>query len=264
MDNEFSKQREGIGSREWSESIADFQVGCTNDCKYCYARDMLMAAGMMKERKEWLNERIRWHTVNWQWEKKPGVIMFPTLHDITPKNLDAAITFLTNMLKAGNKVLLVSKARPKCIETICQTLERFKDQILFRFTIGTTDDKVSKFWEPGAPLPGERIEALKIARRYGYQTSVNMEPMLGGADMAIQTYHAVIPHITDTVWIGTMFWSVIRAESTPENMRALQEIRHLQSDAEILRLVDALQDQPKVRWRHSIKEIISQNSKLTG
>lgn len=256
MENEFSKQRNGTGSREWSESIADFQVGCSNDCIYCYARDALMIAGLIKSRDEWLNEKIRWHTVHWQWEKRPGVIMFPTTHDITPHNIDAAVMFLTNMLDAGNKVLLVSKPKPECIETICQTFERFKDQILFRFTIGTTDDNVSKFWEPGAPLPGERIEALKIARRFGYQTSVNMEPMLGGTDMAIQTYHAVIPYVKETVWIGTMYWNMIRAEPTPENMRAIQEIRHLQSDAEILRLVDVLQDQPKVRFRHSIKQVI--------
>ena len=73
--------------------------------------------------------------------------------------------------------------------------------------------------------------------------------------MAIQTYHAVIPYVEETVWIGKM--NLIEwVESTPKNMRAIQELEHLQSDAEILRLVDVLQDQPKVRWRHSIKQVI--------
>lgn len=256
MLNEFSEQRNGTGSREYSECIADFQVGCSNNCLYCYARDMAIRWGQIKSRDEWLNEKIRWWTVNGRWAKKPGVVMSPTLHDITPNNIDAAVIFLTNILDAGNKVLIMSKPNPECIETICQTFERFKDQILFRLTIDTTDDNVSKFWEPGAPLPGERIDALKTARCSGYQTSVSIEPMLGGTDMAIQTYHAVIPYVTETVWIGLMNWNRIREESTPEIMRAIREIRHLQSDAEILRLVNVLQDQPKVRWRHSIKQVI--------
>lgn len=257
MENEFSQQRNGTGTREWSESIADFQLGCSNDCLYCYARDMALRFGQIKSRDEWLNEKIRWWTVHRRWAKRTGVIMFPTTHDITPNNIDAAVIFLTNILDAGNKVLIVSKPNPECIETIYQTFERFKDQILFRFTIGTTDVNISKFWEPGAPLPGERIDALKTARCFGYQTSVSMEPMLGGTDMAIQTYHAIIPYVEETVWIGKMNWNRIREESTPKNMRAIQEIRHLQSDAEILRLVDVLQDQPKVRWRHSIKQVLN-------
>ena len=263
MLNEFSQQRNGTGSREWSECVGDFQVGCSYNCLYCYARDMAIRWNKIKSRDEWPDEKIRWWTVNEKWAKRPGVVMAPTLHDITPHNIDAAVIFLTNILDAGNKVLVMSKPNPECIETICQKFERFKDQILFRFTINTTDDNVSKFWEPGAPLPGERIEALKTACCSGYQTSVSMEPMLGGADMAIQTYHAVIPYVTDTVWIGLMNWNRIREESTPEIMRAMREIQYLQRESELLRLMDALQDQPKVHFRYSIKEVIKSHIKCS-
>lgn len=263
MEKEFSQQRNGTGTREWSENSADFQLGCSHDCLYCYARDMALRFGQIKSRDEWLNEKIRSWSVHGRWAKRTGVIMFPTTHDITPHNIDTAVIFLANILEAGNKVLLVSKPNLKCIETICQTFAGFKDQILFRFTISTTDDTISKFWEPGAPLPGERIEALKTARSFGYPTSVSMEPMLGGTDMAIQTYYAIIPYVEETVWIGKMNWDRIREESTPEILRAIQEIRHLQRDAEILRLVDVLQDQPKVRWKYSIKQVIKSHKECS-
>jgi hypothetical protein len=42
--------------------------------------------------------------------------MFPSSHDISPKNADLAIGFLEKMLKAGNDVLVVSKPHLDVVE----------------------------------------------------------------------------------------------------------------------------------------------------
>lgn len=62
--------------------------------------------------------------------------MFPSLHDITPFNLDACIRFVKLMLKKGNRLLIVSKPRLECIRRVLHELDEFKEQILFRFAIG--------------------------------------------------------------------------------------------------------------------------------
>jgi DNA repair photolyase len=181
--------------------------------------------------------------------------MFPSAHDITPFNLDAYVRVARLMLEAGNKLLIVSKPNYDCIARLCDEFRKFKEQILFRFTIGTTENAVAAHWEPGAPAPTERVEALAFAHRMGYRTSVSAEPLLGGLDTAQALLEAVRPYVTDTVWIGKM--NKIRARvdmSVPENKERALEIERVQTDAEVLRLFNALDGDPQVRWKDSIHE----------
>ena len=55
-----------------------------------------------------------------------------------------------------------------------------REQLLFRFTVGSAKDDVLSFWEPGAPTFAERMASLELAWAHGYQTSVSCEPMLDG------------------------------------------------------------------------------------
>lgn len=257
MKEQFDKNREGTGTREWSESNYNIQFGCKHGCLYCYAKEMALRFKRISSHEEWANERIRGGAVNRKWSKVEGVIMFPTTHDITPDNLPYAITALKNMLAPGNSVLIVSKPHFDCIRTICDELSAFKSQILFRFTIGTLNDDLSKFWEPGAPSPFERICSLEYAFERGFQTSVSMEPMLWGYAEAIRTFHRVKLFVTDTVWIGKM--NKIRScvdMSNLDNKFMVEEIERSQCDEAIKTLVDTLKDEPKVRWKDSIKRVI--------
>jgi DNA repair photolyase len=261
MLNEFSQQRNGTGTKEWAEINAHIQKGCSNNCQYCYARANALRFGQIQERSQWQHEIIDPSAVNKRWSKRNGVIMFPTTHDITLSNLDAVIVALRNMLLPGNNVLVVSKPRLDCIVAICDELREFQDRVLFRFTIGSIDWKTCIFWEPGAPEPHDRIAALSYARGKGFKTSVSMEPMLGGADMAIETYYAVEPFVTDSIWIGKMNKIRSRVDvSIPENLAAAELLETLQRDEEILRLVDALGNEPKVMWKDSIQAVIKRHS----
>ena len=224
----------------------------------CYARANALRFKKIKSREEWTQEKINWRAVAKPCRKREGVTMFPTTHDITQKNLPAVLAFLDNILAPGNKVLIVSKPDPICITAICSSFKCFQAQILFRFTIGTTDPELSKFWEPGAPLPEERIAALHIAHEFGYQTSVSMEPMLAGTNMAIDTFKAVQKYVTETIWIGKMNRMRERIEPTPANLRAIGWIEAYQKDSEILKLVAVLKDEPQVRWKDSIKAVIGE------
>lgn len=75
--------------------------------------------------------------------------MFPTTHDIHPTNLPECITVLTRMLVEGNKVLVVTKPWLDCVKGLCRDLRTYKVQVAFRFTIGSDDDAILQYWEPG-------------------------------------------------------------------------------------------------------------------
>ena len=126
--------------------------------------------------------------------------MVPSSHDITPAHLSECLTFLKNILSPGNEVLIVSKPHLDCVKAICNELCGFKDKILFRFTIGSSDSNTLKFWEPNAPDFAERLESLKYAFSEGYQTSVSSEPMLD--DNIGDVIDQVSPFVTDTIWLG--------------------------------------------------------------
>jgi len=178
-------------------------------------------------------------------------------HDITPYYLPSYIRTLENILKAGNDVLVVSKPHFACVQELCTKFSEYKNNIEFRFTIGTFEDKVSKFWEPGAPLPLERLKALKHAYDAGYKTSVSMEPMLEGYIEAVCVYKTVAPFVNGTIWIGMMNKLDDRVDLSVEaNKVAVERIGILQSDTNIMKLYRELKDEPMVRWKDSIKDVV--------
>lgn len=186
--------------------------------------------------------------------------MFPSAHDITPFNVAAYIRVARLMLEKGNRLLIVSKPHFDCVEKMCEAFQAFTNQILFRFTIGTTDEAVAKHWEPGAPSPSERIEALALAKRFGYRTSVSAEPLLGGLETARELLKAVRPHVTDTVWIGKMNKIRTRVDmNNPVNVREVTAIEAAQTDEEVRRWYEAFNEDPIVRWKDSVKEVMERS-----
>ena len=82
-------------------------------------------------------------------------IMSPTTDDLTPNTLDACLCVLDHMLAPGNSVLIISKPRTECIRAVCDRLSEHNrdgsNLIMFRFTIGTMDDAILRYWDRNAP-----------------------------------------------------------------------------------------------------------------
>jgi len=254
--NTFNKAKPGSRVGEWAPYSYNIGTGCMNGCKYCYARDIAIENKMITDSSKWTNEWVNQRKIDID-KKVEGLVMFPTMHDITDNNLLAYMTTLKRILKAGNRVLIVSKPRLNCIQSICDTFKGYKDSILFRFTIGSQNERVCKFWEPNAPKPQERIAALKHAFDAGYQTSVSAEPMLEGYREAIALYERLEPFVTDTIWFGKIDDIDDRVDvSDPVNKSAVKFIKDFQSDANIRRLYDSLKDRPKVRWKKSLRKVV--------
>lgn len=255
----FDAERSGSGTDEWAEVTENISIGCSNNCIYCYAahKAATMWGGWCK-REEWGTERLTKRANRKSYPKRDGVIMFPSMHDITPFNVEASIRVMKLILAKGNLLLVVSKPRFECMDAVFAELEDFKKQVLFRFTIGSMNDATCYFWEPGAPDPNERLQCLKVAHELGFNTSVSIEPMLAGSDSAINVVKEVYDFVTETVWIGMMRKPRLRVDMTvSEYGSAVAAIERLQSDEEILRLYRDLEWAAKVRWKDSIKEVLS-------
>ena len=138
------KKKAPHGTEEWATHNVNIQLGCEHDCKYCYAKCM----GIRFKRTTpgtWHNPKVDRQKVERVYRKMDGRIMFPTTHDITPRNLNDCITVLRKLLEVGNKVLIVSKPHIECVKRMCREFQDFKENILFRFTIGSSDDEVLDF-----------------------------------------------------------------------------------------------------------------------
>jgi len=184
--------------------------------------------------------------------------MFPSSHDITSENLDACRRVIHNLLVAGNEILVVSKPDPDCLKAICEDCVKFKDKILFRFTIGAMDNNLLSFWEPGAPSFKNRMLALSSAYENGFRTSVSIEPMVDAENVENLVFE-VQPYITETIWVGKMnYLGRIHLDSY-ETAAALEKVKKSQSDDRILEIVQNLRDVPQVYWKDSIRAVVEKN-----
>jgi DNA repair photolyase len=259
---QFDRPRAGTGTREWAEVNFNIGKGCANDCLYCYAAGMACNPffGAWRPRSEWSREELSKNSAITTYPKREGVIMFPSTHDVTPFYLPHYIRTALVILAKGNRLLITTKPRLDCVTEMIQAFLPYRDQVLFRFTIGSTDDAALTFWEPGAPLFPERWDTLCLAYERGFQTSVSCEPMLAGSDEALRVVLAVYPFVSETIWVGRMNNARSWCDMTvPEIAAAVEGIRVLQCDGEIRKLVRNVErlGLEKVRWKDSIKAISS-------
>ena len=261
------EERKGHGTREWSEESLNSCIGCRNDCIYCYGPSSLVYKFefLGKKRENWKNMRL----IQGKTPKKVnGVIMYPTRHDLFPEHIEHIKNTLSPWLKLGNKFLIVSKPRMDVIVPLCKWLkeeylgvnEKFGfpmvEQIEFRFTVGTMDDKIQRFWEPNAPEPIERERCIRRAVAHGFKVSVSEEPFLD------ENVYGLTDHMLEIcngdVWIGKMNSMEKRVDKKYHNHEYFKRLSGmLYSDEFIMAVVDAFKDNPRVRWKDSIKEVIN-------
>jgi len=255
------------GTKEWAKQNENIISGCSHDCKYCYAKSMAVHY-KQNTPDNWKNEVIRNSCLlRKKFRKRNHTIMYPSSHDITPEHLQENMIYLYKILEPGNKILIVSKPHLDCVKSMCDAFIPFKNNILFRFTIGSADFNTLKFWEPNAPDFNERLESLKYAFNAGYETSVSCEPMLD--DKIDQVITKVSPYVTETIWIGkpNKLNERLSLNGFKDDLRTLDQARRLMklfSDGYILNLCARYKDNPKIMWKDSIKKVVEKGSQREG
>lgn len=250
------KRLSGTGFR--AESNVSIQAGCEHDCRYCCAKDAAIRSGRATS-SSWPTPVLIPAALAGRHPVYKGTIMFPSSHDITPNNLDACVDVLQALAYVGNPLLLVTKPHICCVKRLCQELDAYKGQILFRFTIGSNNNRVLRFWEPGAPAFDERVRSLKWAMSHGFATSVSCEPML---DNTIdELISAVEPFVTDSIRLGRMrcLSQILAANCSgnSEARRCADKLNAVHDDAAMRALYERYKDHPKIRFENSIKNVVS-------
>lgn len=250
-----SEEKLLFGTKEWAPHNFNFVNGCSNDCVYCYAKEM--AVRFKRKTPEGWKEETPVSLDKKSFAKRNGPIMIPSSHDITPANVGTAISVISRLLDNGNELLVVTKPDLGCIRKIADRFRTLKDSIKFRFTMGSSRTEVLKLWEPGAPGFEQRLDALSLAFAQGYSTSVSCEPLLD-ADFD-NLYRYISPFVTDSIWVGKMNMASKRVRVNTSGMFPAEVVEALlasQTDERIINLYDKYRHDPVVRWKESIKKVL--------
>ena len=254
MKKYIAKTHTAHGTKEWADTTINCCNGCPHNCRYCFAK--FMALRFKRNTDDgWGTCLVRQHDIIKKHKKYQGLVMFPSSHDITPDNYDACRQVLGNLLKAVNQVLIVSKPHLDVIEAICSDFIQFRSQILFRFTIGATDDAILRRWEPGAPSYTERKDSLRLAFQSGFETSVSIEPMLDPIHID-ELFAQLEPYVTETIWIGKLNYLGRIIIDSKEIEWELNRLKTAQCDANIMKIYARLNGHPKISWKDSIKKVV--------
>jgi len=192
-------------AREYAPLAMNYYMGCTHACTYCYC------PGVLRKKRETFNADVvvkkdfirRLEKDAAKLARDDRIVHLCFIGDpYQPIEKDLQITrqALEILRKNRLKPQILTKAGPWAVK---------RDEDLLRAagaiwacTLTMDDDALSLEWEPGAPLPGERIHALKAAKEIGLQTWVSLEPVLDPA-AALLLVRRVAPY-TDVFKVGKL------------------------------------------------------------
>jgi len=250
------KRKITSGTKEWADYNVNCIKGCSNDCRYCYAKIMAKRFGRCEE-DNWKNMIINQNAVNKKYGKYKGRVMFPSTHDIIdePEVQEACFIVIHKLLQAGNEVLITTKPLLAVTEKIIEIFSTYREQLQFRFTITSIDNLLLSFWEPNAPKFEERFESLKYAYNTNFKTSVSIEPFLDDTPQTL--INVLSPYVTESIWLGPMnyiplnnihesdihYYKNIRSNYSMEHLREIHE--ELKSNP-IIRFKDSMNNRLRI------------------
>lgn len=189
------------GVQEWAKHSFNFQKGCVNGCKYCYARRIMQrfepdvdfdkpTLHLTKTAATLLQKTVG------------GVIMFPTMHDISELNQVYYRHYLYILLNNDNKVLVVTKGNVEMFSVINHVITNCPGKLKnleIRVTIGSLNDVTLAHFEPHAPSAKQRLRVIETAYKSGIKTSISCEPML---DRSVLNLIPVAKMYASEIWFG--------------------------------------------------------------
>jgi len=238
------------GTREWADHNVNCIKGCSNNCRYCYAKIIAKRFGRCTE-ETWKEMQINSNVLSKTFRKYNGRVMFPSSHDIIdePEIKEACFVVVKKLLEAGNELLITTKPRFSITKDIIDRFYSFKTLLQFRFTITSLDNQLLTFWEPNAPTFEERCESLKYAYENGFKTSASIEPFLDYSPQPL--IYILSPFITESIWLGPM--NYIPSNSIPEEDKYhYEEIRIKYRTERLREIYEELKDNPIIKFKDSM------------
>ncbi len=244
------QHKKTTGTKEWADYNVNCIKGCSNNCRYCYARMMARRFGRYTE-ESWVEMVINNNAVEKKYSKYNGRVMFPSTHDIVdePEVQEACFIVIGKLLEVDNEVLITTKPLLSVTEKIIEKFSPYREQLQFRFTITSIDDILLSFWEPNAPNFKERFESLKYAYNMDFKTSVSIEPFLDYTPQNL--INMLSSYVTESIWLGPM--NYIPLNNIPEmDKHYYQNIRNNYLLEHLREIHEELKNNPIIRFKDSM------------
>lgn len=241
------------GTYEWAQATLNFLDGCSNNCSYCFWKN---SPRNKISKEDWVLPKLNRKKANTKLQEiirkyKRGeiqTVMMPSTHDIYPEWINVFMEYARKILRTKMNLLIVTKPRKDVIREICMKFDEYKDQILFRFTIGSLKTNILERYEPGAPSFEQRFNCLKYAFGMGYETSVSIEPYLDENPLILAKKIAHL--VSETIWLGAMNHGSppqLKPYYSPENMRRIY--------GNVMDNLVYSKIRPKIRFKDSFRKI---------
>lgn len=167
-------------AREYSPLALNYFKGCDHACKYCYVPPMMKRFNTDYKHSR-VNISVDYKKIEASARKMQGCgkqILFSFTTD-PYTNLENGETrrVLEILNFYGHKVAILTKSGIKVLKDV-DIYKKFGDRIKIGQSITFDNDKDSRFWEMGAALPSDRINALRKLNEEGIKTWVSFEPVI--------------------------------------------------------------------------------------
>ena len=220
-----------------ADYVVNPYTGCSFGCAYCYASFMGRFVG---------EPVANWG--NYLYVKSNAVELFKQeVNKLKDKKGTMLLSSVTDPYVGAEATYKLTRRILECLVEICyegkvgiltKSPLVLRDMDLFKklnsevgMTITTTDDKLSRFLEVGAPTGSKRIDALKVLNEQGIKTYAFIGPLLPHfrhkSELLEELFKSVastgtksvyVEHINLKPYIKERLWKVIKNE--PEETRA--------------------------------------------
>lgn len=174
-------------------------VGCTHDCKYCYAHFMKRFTGhdndiwgKFLDYKENCIELLSKEITKVDVKHSIFLSSVTDCYQPIERKLELTRKSLEIFKEYGSNVSILTKS-----DIVTRDIDILKDMenVEVGLSIGILNDDYSKILEPGATLPSKRIEALKKLNGSGIKTYVFIGPIIPGISDIEQTFLEIKDHV---------------------------------------------------------------------
>jgi len=172
-------------AKEYSPYAANLYIGCSHCCRYCYAPHTLQRSpgdyfGIPSPRRNVL----KYLEQDLQQKRYEKQILLSFIGDVYCRNTDNSTTTraalqLLNQYNAP--VAVLSKGGQKMLRDL-DVFKTFGKRIMVGSTLTFMSEEKSRQWEPGASLPEDRLETLKVLHESGIRTLASFEPVVEPAE----------------------------------------------------------------------------------
>lgn len=181
-----SHENGGIGKELSDGWVANYAVGCTHGCKFCYVDAIHKKFGFRRigniVYEGWGNyfavpDNIQEVIENTKWSKWKGTeVMLSSTHDpYLPQVYKWTRKILETALPEGVKFCI--QTRNPLVEQDMKLIRDFKDQVRLQVSIATMNEDLSRTIEPRVVKPERRLQILNKAKDYGLNTGVIIAPV---------------------------------------------------------------------------------------